>query len=101
LEQPVNPDRLSLTHWYANQPEAAVTIAYSQQAHQANWRELELLVNEIDTQLQTETILPLTTNLLECTRCAYAIYCGRPTGLQELDEWQEEEMVADLAPPIP
>ncbi|MFZ0548048.1 MAG: PD-(D/E)XK nuclease family protein [Candidatus Promineifilaceae bacterium] len=101
LEQPVDPDHLSLTYWYVNDPASAVTIPYSKQAHADNWAELESVVQEIDQQLSTETTLPLTDDLGECARCAYQIYCGRLTATMLLDEWEEEMLAVDLAPPTP
>ena len=101
LEQGVDPDHLSLSYWYVNQPDAAVTISYSQQAHNDNWARLSAIVQEIDQQLSTKVILPLTNDLGECARCAYQIYCGRLVDTMNLDEWEMEEETAELAPPAP
>ena len=48
LEKSVDPDRLSLTYWYVNDPTAAVTIPYSQEVHQANWGQLQATVVRAD-----------------------------------------------------
>ena len=102
LGQPVDPDHLSLTYWYVNDPAAAVTISYSEEGHRDNWAALNTIVQEIDEQLSSQTILPLTDDLGECARCAYQIYCGRQMATMSLDEWElEEDMVVDLAPPTP
>ncbi len=101
LEQPINPNDLSLTYWYVNEPAAAVTIPYSEQAHQVNWADLLATVEEVETQLSTETVLPLTDDLQACVHCAYQIYCGRQSETIRLDTWELEESVVDLAPPIP
>lgn len=101
LEQAVDPDHLSLTYWYVNEPAKSVTIAYNRQWHDSNWTDLRALVEEIDQQLSTTVILPLTDDLTECARCAYQIYCGRLVDSISLDEWEIEEFAADLAPPVP
>jgi len=101
LEQDVDPDHLSLTYWFVNDPTQAVTISYSQQWHDRNWAELRAIIEEIDRQLTTMTVLPLTDDLVECGRCAYQIYCGRLAGTVSLDDWEMEEEAADLAPPVP
>ena len=101
LEQPVDPDQLSLTYWYVNDPAAAVTISYSKEAHHDNWATLAAVVQEIDTQLSTQTVLPLTDDLGECARCAYQIYCGRQMATMSLDEWELEDVAVELAPPTP
>lgn len=101
LGQPVDPDQLSLTYWYVNDPAAAVTISYSQAAHRDNWAALLAIVQEIDEQLSTQAVLPLTDDLGECARCAYQIYCGRQTATLSLDEWEIEDLVVDLEPPTP
>jgi hypothetical protein len=101
LAQAVDPDQLSLTYWYVNDPAAAVTIPYSEASHRENWARLLALVEEIDAQLETETILPLTDNLATCQHCAYQIYCGRQSEVMLLDEWELEEEAVDLAPPVP
>lgn len=101
LERPVDPEHLSLIYWYANDPEAAVTIGYSREAHAENWSRLRAVVQEIDEQLATNAVLPLTDDWGACAQCAYQIYCGRQTATMSLDEWDMEEMTADLAPPSP
>lgn len=101
LERPVDPGHLSLTYWYVTDPSAAVTIAYSQKAHEDNWARLVAVVQEIDQQLAAETKLPLTDDLNECARCAYQIFCGRQMAAMSLDEWETEAMTADLSPPTP
>lgn len=101
LAQAVDPEKLSLTYWYVNAPDAAVTIRYSAQAHEKNWAELTAIVEQIDSQLTTLDSLPLTDDLTECARCAYQIYCGRLVNTMNLDEWEMEEETSDLAPPTP
>lgn len=101
LGQRIDPDHLFLTYWFVNGPDQAVTIAYNQAWHERNWAELQAIVGEIDKQVTTLDVLPLTDDLLECGRCAYQIYCGRLTGTMNLDEWELEAETADLAPPVP
>jgi hypothetical protein len=101
LDQAVDPEQLSLTYWYVNDPAAAVTIPYSEARHRENWSRLLALVEEIETQLATETILPLTDNLGTCQHCAYQIYCGRQSDVMFLEEWELEEEAVELAPPVP
>lgn len=101
LAHAVDPEHLSLTYWYVNAPDQAVTIQYSAQAHEMNWAELTAIVEAIDRQLTTLDIMPLTDDLAECARCAYQIYCGRLVNTMNLDEWEMEEEAAELAPPTP
>jgi hypothetical protein len=101
LEKPVDPEQLSLTYWYVNDPAGAVSFAYSREQHESNWAGLAAIVAEIDHQLTTKTVLPLTDNLDECARCAYQIYCGRLSATMSIDEWEMEDLTADLAPPTP
>lgn len=101
LEQTIDPDHLSLTYWYVNDPEAAVTLSYSKAAHKDNWDRLAAIVEKIDEQLKSNEVLPLTDDWGECARCAFQIYCGRLTATMSLDEWEMEEATADLAPPAP
>jgi hypothetical protein len=101
LSQRVDLEHLSLTYWYVNAPDEGVTIRYNAQAHEKNWAELTAIVEEIDHQLTSLDILPLTDDLTECARCAYQIYCGRLVNTMNLDEWEMEEETAELAPPTP
>lgn len=88
--RPLDPDRLTMTYWYAQAPAATVTLAYSQAQHAANWASIQAWVGQIDQQLATQAVLPLTDDWTECGRCAYAAYCGRTVAPASLDEWEGE-----------
>ena len=74
----INPDQVRITYWYAANPIASVTIGYSQQQHEANWRFLTSQVTALESQLASpDPVWPLTDNLAECAICPFQIYCGR------------------------
>lgn len=70
------PERISLTYWYLEDPAHPRRIAYDPAAHRRNCIELEAVVSEIDRQL-VENEWPLTDDWSECRHCAYQAYCGR------------------------
>lgn len=72
----LDPDLISLTYWYVDEPQAPVTIPYNKAWHRQNWAEIQALVNEID-QKANEEIWPLTDDWTQCQRCGYQAYCGR------------------------
>lgn len=101
LEQPIDPDRLTLTYWYVNAPADSVELHYSREWHKENWAYLGELVTEVDRQLDTGETLPLTSDLAECGRCAYQIYCGRIMKSINLAEWESDVVGFDLEPDAP
>lgn len=86
------PQHISLTYWYASQPDAPRTIHYNAAWHAQNWADIMALAEQIDAAL----ILgewPLTGDLSQCRACSYQSFCGRqhagqstPAPPEELEE---------------
>ena len=91
------PDRLSLTYWYAADPQQPRVVTYDAATHRRNWAEMERIVAEIDRLTATDTAeaWPLTDDLAECRRCAYQALTGR----QSAGEAQPESPDEDAPPP--
>ncbi|MEW5985725.1 MAG: PD-(D/E)XK nuclease family protein [Chloroflexota bacterium] len=98
--QPLDPDHLTMTYWYVREPAATVTLSYSQAQHATNWASIQALVEQIDQQLASQAILPLTDDWTECGRCAYAAYCRRTVTAASLDEWEVEWNEPALEPDL-
>jgi hypothetical protein len=92
------PDRLSLTYWYAADPEQPRVVAYDAATHRRNWAEMERIVAEIDRLMAAGTAeaWPLTDDLAECRRCAYQALTGRlGMGEADLEPLDEDEPPPD------
>ena len=76
LGQNLEPDHLSITYWYVQDPFNPQTIGYSQTEHKRNWTEIRAVIAQIDQQL-TKDEWPLTTDRSQCRICLYQTYCGR------------------------
>jgi hypothetical protein len=68
---------ISLTYWFARDPEKHVTFTYSLPWHQDSWRELRRLADHINAKLLDDGAWPLTDNLEHCRTCTYRVRCGR------------------------
>jgi hypothetical protein len=86
-----DPDQLSLTYWYVEDPTQPRILAYDQTAYQRDRAEIETVVAAIDRQL-TVNEWPLTEDWNECRHCAYQAYCGRQAaGQGPLDAGEDGE----------
>ncbi len=101
LPKPVNPDRLTLTYWYANDPSSSITVPYSQLEHRKNWQELQSIAAEIANHEPGEGEWTKTLDLKQCERCCYQILCGRSTATQDLSGWADAEVGFSLDPEMP
>lgn len=105
LGRPLEPERVSLTYWYVNDPARSVTITYNQAAHQRAWDWLESVTAQIMELAAGDQRLPLTDDWQECARCLYQVYCGRQAAGFDPDwpGWDEEETEtpAAAAPDLP
>ncbi len=72
----LDPNHISITYWYVNEPDVPRTIHYSQTWHEQNWGDIQEIVAQIDAQLVQDE-WPLTEDLDACRHCAYQAYCGR------------------------
>jgi hypothetical protein len=99
-------EAITLTYWYATEPDAPRTIAYSAAWHAQNWADIQAIVAQIDAAL-TQNNWPLTDDWAACRQCAYQVYCGRQAaGLSHLPasddaEAPDEVNFLDLEPEIP
>jgi hypothetical protein len=80
-------EQIQLTYWYVQQPAAAVTFTYAEQWHAENWTYLTDLATAVTAAQQADQ-WPLTDDLAECRRCAYAAYCGREGADQAVPDWE-------------
>jgi CRISPR/Cas system-associated exonuclease Cas4 (RecB family) len=97
----LDPDQLSFTYWYVEEPQKTRVIGYSTAMHQQNWADLVSLVEEIDRQW-IENKWPLTDDWTECRKCAYRAHCGRQAagqGLVALADEEESDLVDDWLEP--
>ena len=101
LKEPVSPEAIRLTYWYATDPPAVVSLTYSQAWHEESWAFLSERAAEIEQQLASGEILPLTDDLAQCRRCAYQAYCGRSMERIDLADWQSSESLPQLEPNTP
>lgn len=73
----LQPEQISMTYWYAQQPQESVTISYSHDEHTQNWAEIQAIVTQVAQRLPQTTSWPLTDDLATCAQCPYQNYCGR------------------------
>ncbi|MBE2220602.1 MAG: PD-(D/E)XK nuclease family protein [Anaerolineae bacterium] len=100
----LQPEAITLTYWYAAEPDAPRIIQYSQAQHARNWAEIQAIVAQIDDHLAQDH-WPLTDEWAHCRNCAYQVYCGRQeAGLarsQSSEEADEDEPDWLLEPNLP
>jgi hypothetical protein len=100
----LKPENITLTYWYAAQPDKPRIMEYGQAEHDQNWADIQAVVAQVDESLGQDK-WPLTDDLAQCRRCAYQIYCGRQAaGLA--DPPTNEDPIADepdwlLEPDLP
>jgi hypothetical protein len=70
------PDQITITYWYASEPDNPRVIPYSAPWHKENWADIQAIVAQIEAALAADE-WPLTDDLGECRRCAYQVICGR------------------------
>ena len=101
LKQSLDPEQISLTYWYVNEPQASVTIDYNQARHVENWGYLREAVDGLDQLLDTAGIWPLTDDLGQCAKCVYQVYCGRISESPNLVDWEYPGPAPSLEPERP
>jgi hypothetical protein len=72
----LQPEAITMTYWYAAEPDTPRHMSYSQAEHERNWAEIQAIVAQIDSCLAQDN-WPLTDEWSHCRRCAYQVYCGR------------------------
>ena len=87
----LQPENITMTYWYAAEPDAPRIIQYSQPEHARNWAEIQTIVSQIDGYLAQDH-WPLTDDWAQCRQCAYQVYCGRQEAGLERSQPPEEEV---------
>lgn len=88
ITSPVAAEKVSISYWYVDEPHAPRHIRYDAAWHKRNWAEIEAicqqltLKNEQATADNEQSLWEKTTNLDNCRRCPYQIYCHRQNGEQ-------------------
>jgi len=95
LDGDIDPQNISLTYWYVNDPGAVLTFNYDQEQHESNWNWINKVVNELEALLPLQDEWPLTEDLNQCSRCAYQAYCSRQTGQLDLTRWEPDDSHAE------
>jgi len=100
----LQPENITMTYWYATDPDAPRIIQYSQQTHVQNWAEIQAIVAQIDNHLAQDN-WPLVDDWNQCRQCGYQVYCGRQeVGLERhspVDEPIEDDQDWLLEPNLP
>lgn len=98
------PAHISMTYWYAAEPENPRVIQYNDNEHKRNWEEIQAVVAQIDTHLDRDQ-WPLTEDLAHCRQCAYQVYCGRQEAsgrvLGDAEDSLDDEQDWFLEPNLP
>ena len=100
ISDSIAPEKVSITYWYVDEPDAPRHIQYDAAWHKRNWAQIEGVVADINGRLPNGSLAhdgletwELTTDLDHCRRCTYQIYCHRQNGEQaiapEEPEFQE------------
>jgi len=92
LGWPLSPEQISLRYWFAHAPAQPEDIPYSDDQFAADGRELEQMV----AQLAAQTDFPLTDDDKACRYCVYRSFCERGDVAGPLDEWDDDESLAEL-----
>ena len=103
------PEQVSITYWFAREPEKSVTLGYTKAQHSEVWAELEALAERLDRRMVApDAVWPLTDDWDECGRCGYRAYCDRmgakPVELNEEElalEWEDIPDISNMEPTLP
>jgi hypothetical protein len=98
LGQTLSAGQVAMTYWYANAPQAPVTLRYDEAWHEANWTELQQMLHEMAALENADSEWPLTDNVSHCAHCLYQVYCGRLVPGSTLAEWERDERPLQLEP---
>jgi hypothetical protein len=101
LGQTLSADQVAMSYWYANAPQAPVTIPYDEVWHKTNWADLQQTLREIATLDNAGSEWPLTDDVSSCGHCLYQVYCGRLGPGLTLEGWESEEEPVQLEPDLP
>lgn len=97
--QRLTPERISLTYWYASEPDQPRVVAYSAAKHRQNWSRIQALVAAIEAH-DPDKIWPLTEDWIHCRSCRYQTYCGRQEAGPAEPSFAEEAGAYEVEPAI-
>lgn len=86
--QPVQPEQVEMTYWFANHPSRSVSFPYSPKAFEADEAYLSGIIETIQRLDQSE--FPLTSDERRCAFCTYRSLCNRGISAGSLYDWQRE-----------
>lgn len=94
-------DQISITYWYARDPDKSVNVSYSEAWHSANWSQLQQIGTDIVAELEkmkTEPAWPVTSSGETCPQCSNGLVIGRVTVdpvPKSLDDEHQSELVVE------
>jgi len=91
-DEVLDPGRISMSYWFANQPAAPVFLLYSQ----AQLEQDRLYLTELIETIVSATDFPLTSERKACRYCVYRSYCDRGQEPGSLDEFEDDLTLEDL-----
>src|SRR5512139_1729026 len=80
--EPILPEKIQMTYWFADFPSEAATFNYSAAQFQRDWDVLLKLAREIPSASD----YPLTDDLQKCSFCVFRSYCDRGRAAGEESE---------------
>lgn len=100
----ISPEHISMTYWYARDPNESVTLRFDEAWHAKNQQEMVDIADQITNRLNGALITwPLTTDLSPCGRCSFNSLCGRelasnyePSLTDDIDQPDEEDQLIEL-----
>ena len=84
----VDPAKIEMRYWYANEPEKSFAFQYSGDQFEEDNRYLSLVIERIKTL--GEGRFALTDDLKQCNYCPYRSYCGRGKNAGRFEEIEHE-----------
>jgi hypothetical protein len=83
----IDPDKIELIYWFADQPDQPETFSYSQSKYQEDEQYLSSLTGSI--KRKEEPVFPLTPDVRRCLFCTYRSFCDRGTKPGEFEDWMD------------
>jgi CRISPR/Cas system-associated exonuclease Cas4 (RecB family) len=80
----IDPDKVEMAYWFAEEPEEPVSFAYNEGKHNANGVYLSELIKQIE--ILSDGDFPLITDERACRYCVYRSFCDRGVEAGDLDD---------------
>jgi hypothetical protein len=93
LKVKIDPERIEMVYWFANQPDQQERFVYDDKGYQEDGRLFSNLITTISQK--TELVFPLTPNIKRCLYCTYRSLCNRGVTAGDLQHL-EGELEADF-----